>query len=97
MFLFDTFGDEQFWTDALHLYDVVEKHVDPTTALKISLKVDADALPFGILKTVDLKSPATTVRRMLGDSTSQTAAKTATSATCNVSDMIRAAQNAQSG
>ena len=61
MFLFDTFGDEQFWTDALHLYDVVEKHVDPTTALKISLKVDADALPFGILKTVDLKSPATTV------------------------------------
>ena len=35
--------------------------MDPTTALKVGLKVDADALPAGILEKVDLKSPATTV------------------------------------
>jgi hypothetical protein len=35
--------------------------VDPTTALTVGLKVDADVLPPGILKKVDLKSPATTV------------------------------------
>jgi cytochrome c5 len=57
----ETFGDEQFWTDTLHLNQVIEKAVDPTTALKVGLKVDADVLPPGILKKVDLKSPATTV------------------------------------
>lgn len=61
IFRFDTFGDEQFWTDTLHMNDVVEKNVDPTTALTVGLKVDADVLPEGILKKVDLKSPATTV------------------------------------
>ena len=61
IFRFETFGDEQLWTDALGLNQVVEKSVDPTTALKIGLKVDADVLPPGILDTVDLKSPATTV------------------------------------
>jgi len=35
VFRFDTFGDEQLWTDTLHLNEVVEKHVDPTTALKV--------------------------------------------------------------
>lgn len=61
VFRFDTFGDEQLWTDELRLHEVIEKSVDPTTALKIGLKVDADALPPGILDKVDLKSPATTV------------------------------------
>jgi hypothetical protein len=61
IFRFDTFGDEQVWTDTLRLHEVVEKNVDPTTALKVGLKVDADALPPGILEKVDLKSPATTV------------------------------------
>jgi len=61
VFRFDTFGDEQFWTDTLHLNEVVEQAVDPTTALQVGLKVDADVLPPGILQTVDLKSPATTV------------------------------------
>ena len=61
IFRFDTFGDEQFWTDTLRLHEVVQTSVDPTTALKIGLKVDADALPAGILEKVDLKSPATTV------------------------------------
>src|SRR5687767_15966001 len=45
----------------LRLNEVVEKSVDPTTALKVGLKVDADVLPAGILEKVDLKSPATTV------------------------------------
>lgn len=61
IFRFDTFGDEQFWTDTLRLHEVVEKAVDPTTALKVGLKVDADVLPPGLLQKVDLKSPATTV------------------------------------
>jgi mono/diheme cytochrome c family protein len=61
VFRFDTFADEQLWTDTLHLNEVVEKNVDPTTALKVGLKVDADVLPAGILDKVDLKSPATTV------------------------------------
>ena len=49
------------WTDKLRLHEVIEKSVDPTTALKVGLKVDADVLPPGILQKVDLKSPATTV------------------------------------
>jgi len=61
IFRFETFGDEQLWTDTLRLNEVVEKNVDPTTALKVGLKVDADVLPAGILEKVDLKSPATTV------------------------------------
>jgi cytochrome c2 len=61
IFRFDTFGDEQLWTDKLALHSVVENKVDPATALKVGLKVDADALPPGILEKVDLKSPATTV------------------------------------
>ena len=41
--------------------EVIEAKIDPTTALAVGLKVDADALPPGILQQVDLKSPATTV------------------------------------
>ncbi len=61
IFRFDTFGNEAFWTDTLRMHEVIEKDVDPTTALKVGLKVDADVLPPGILDQVDLKSPATTV------------------------------------
>jgi mono/diheme cytochrome c family protein len=66
IFRFDTFGDEQFWTDTLHLEQVVQKAVDPTTALSVGLKVDMDALPPAVVQgiqqgQVDLKSPATTV------------------------------------
>src|SRR6186713_100694 len=61
IFRFDTFGDEQLWTDKLGLHKVVEQKVDPTTALKVGLKVDAEALPPGTLEKADLKSPATTV------------------------------------
>jgi mono/diheme cytochrome c family protein len=66
IFRFDTFGDEQFWTDTLHLERVVQQAVDPTTALKVGLKVDMDALPTAVVQgiqngSIDLKSPATTV------------------------------------
>src|SRR5687767_4432277 len=56
-----TFGDEQKWTDQLRLHEVIAQAVDPVTALAVGLKVDADALPPGILETADLTSPATTV------------------------------------
>lgn len=61
VFRFETFGDEQLWTDTLRLHEIVESTIDPTTALKIGLKVDADALPPGLLDSADLTSPATTV------------------------------------
>jgi hypothetical protein len=61
VFRFDTFGNERFWTDTLKMHEVIQSAVDPTTALSVGLKVDADKLPAGILKTADLKSPATTV------------------------------------
>jgi cytochrome c5 len=61
VFRFETFGDEQLWTDKLGLHKVVEEKVDPTTALKVGLKVDAEALPPGTLEKADLKDPKTTV------------------------------------
>jgi mono/diheme cytochrome c family protein len=61
IFRFDTFGDEQLWTGKLGLHQVVETKVDPTTALAVGLKVDADALPPGTLEKADLKDPKTTV------------------------------------
>jgi mono/diheme cytochrome c family protein len=57
----NTFGDERFWTDTLHMNQVIETAVDPVTALSVGLKVDADALPPGVLAGADLHSPATTV------------------------------------
>ena len=38
----DTFGDEQFWTNTLHMNEVIDSGVDPTTALGVGLKVDAE-------------------------------------------------------
>jgi mono/diheme cytochrome c family protein len=61
IFRHDTFGDERFWTDVLHMNEVIETAVDPTTALGVGLKVDAEALPPGLLQSADLKNPATTV------------------------------------
>lgn len=65
-FRFDTFGDEQFWTDTARMHEVVQSSVSPTTALKVGLKVDADAIPPDVAQAikdgkVDLNSPATTV------------------------------------
>lgn len=61
VFRFETFGNETWWTDTLAMNQVIQAAVDPVTALAVGLKVDADALPEGILATVDLTDPATTV------------------------------------
>ena len=66
IFRFDTFGDETQWTDTLRLHEVIRTAVDPTTALAVGLKVDAEALPAAVVqgiqdKTISLTDPATTV------------------------------------
>lgn len=59
-FRYDTYGDEALWTDVLRFHEVVET-ISPATALAVGLKVDAEALPDGLLATADLTDPATTV------------------------------------
>jgi mono/diheme cytochrome c family protein len=61
IFRFDTFGDEQFWTDTLQLHTVIQSSISPAIALGVGLRVDASALPPGFLRTHDLNDPATTV------------------------------------
>lgn len=66
IFRFETFGDEEFWTDKARMHEVVRDSVSPATALKVGLKVDADAIPAEIAAAikagkVDLENPATTV------------------------------------
>ena len=66
IFRFDTFGDEQLWTDQLRMHEVIEDSLDPASALALGLKVDVDALPGELLSAiavgdVDLTDPATTV------------------------------------
>ena len=66
VFRFDTFGDEQFWTDTARMHEVVQKSVSPAKALSVGLKVDADAIPADVAAAikagkVDLNDPATTV------------------------------------
>jgi hypothetical protein len=65
IFRFDTFGDEQLWTGVLRMHEALPS-VDPTTALSVGLKVDAEALPAELVAAikagkVDLKSPAVTI------------------------------------
>src|ERR671913_97536 len=64
IFRYDTFGDEQLWTDVLRMHEVIAT-VSPATALKIGLKVDVDALPPAIVDAlragqVDLNNPVVT-------------------------------------
>jgi hypothetical protein len=64
IFRYDTFGDEQLWTDVLKMHEVVET-VSPATALAVGLKVDVDALPAGVIDAlkagkVNLNDPAVT-------------------------------------
>jgi len=64
IFRYDTFSDEQLWTDVLRMHEVVAT-VPPATALAVGLKVDADALPAAVVKAlqagkVDLKDPSVT-------------------------------------
>jgi len=74
IFRFDSFGDEDFWSDVLHIDKAIEgvdhggfgAGVSPKTALAVGLKVDADALPASVVSAissgaVDLDDPATTL------------------------------------
>jgi len=74
IFRFDTFGDEAFWGDALHLHRAIAGEklggvgpgVSPKTALAVGLKVDLDALPASLVDQlkagkVDLDDPAATL------------------------------------
>jgi mono/diheme cytochrome c family protein len=64
IFRFDTFGDEQLWTNVLRMQEPLAT-VDPATALAVGLKVDVEALPPAIIAAlragqVDLTDPAVT-------------------------------------
>jgi hypothetical protein len=74
IFRFDTFGDEEFWGDALKLHQAIQgtsfggvgPGVSPRTALGVGLKVDAEALPRKLRRQlkngqVNLDDPATTL------------------------------------
>src|SRR5579864_5379053 len=74
IFRFDTFGDEAFWGDTLHLHQAIAGEklggvgpgVSPKTALSVGLKVDADALPTSLVEQikagkVNMDDPATTL------------------------------------
>jgi len=65
IFRYDTFGDEQLWTDVLRMHEVIAT-VPPATALAVGLKVDVDALPRQVIDAlragqVDLTNPAVIV------------------------------------
>ena len=64
IFRYDTFGDEQLWTDVLRMHEVIQ-NIDPATALAVGLKVDVDALPPTMTAALrkgagDLADPAVT-------------------------------------
>ena len=73
-FRFDTFGDQAFWGDTLHLNQAIAgaanggvgPGVSPKTALSVGLKVDVDALPGAVRSAiangqVNLDDPAVTL------------------------------------
>jgi mono/diheme cytochrome c family protein len=65
IFRYDTFGDEQLWTDVLQMHEVLAT-VPPATALAVGLKVDVEALPRKLIAAlragqVDLTDPAVTI------------------------------------
>jgi len=74
IFRFDTFGDQAWWGDTLHLHQAIAgaanggvgPGVSPKTALAVGLKVDSNALPAALKAQiaagqVNLDDPATTL------------------------------------
>ena len=64
-FRYDTFDDEQLWTNVLRMHEAL-RTVDPATALAVGLKVDVEALPPELIAAlraddVDLTDPAVTI------------------------------------
>src|SRR5918993_4299892 len=65
IFRFDTFGDEQLWTDTLQMHRAIAT-LPPEVALGVGLKVDVEALPQPIVEAirqgqVNLDDPAVTI------------------------------------
>jgi hypothetical protein len=73
-FRFNTFGDEAFWGDGIRLHDAIKgaarggvgPGLSPATALELGLKVDLEALPASLIRSlrrdeVDLDDPAVTL------------------------------------
>jgi cytochrome c peroxidase len=71
-FRFDTFGDEAFWGGALKLHQSIEGSrfggvgagISPVVALALGLKIDVDAIPNGVQRSLrsgalNLNDPAT--------------------------------------
>jgi len=60
IFRYDTYGDESFWTDLLHIDKAIlgsanggfGAGVSPQTALAVGLKVDAEALPADVVAKI---------------------------------------------
>lgn len=66
IFRFDTFRDDQLWTDTLRMHEAIAS-VSPAMALGVGLKVDVEALPRAIVAAlgsgdVDLNDPAVTIQ-----------------------------------
>lgn len=74
IFRFDTFGDEAFWSDLLHLNKAIAGSanggfgpgISPRTALAVGLKVDIQALPPSLVAgiqsgAINLDDPASTL------------------------------------
>jgi hypothetical protein len=66
IFRFDTFGDEQLWTDTLQMQQAIAS-VSPAAALGVGLKVDVEALPRSVIRAlrageIDRNDPAVTVQ-----------------------------------
>lgn len=66
IFRYDTFGDEQLWTDVLQMQHAIN-NLSPVTALSVGLKVDSDALPPSLISAlkagqVNVNDPAVTIQ-----------------------------------
>ena len=64
-FRYDTFDDEQLWTNVLRMHEAL-RTVDPATALAVGLKVDSEALPPELIAAIQagdvkLTDPAATI------------------------------------
>ena len=79
-FRFDTFGDEAWWGDTLHLHEAIEgaklggigPGISPATALSLGLKVDLDALPASLVQQTQIgQSKSERSRRDAGSAEAQ--------------------------
>ena len=65
IFRYDTFDDEQLWTNVLRMHEAL-RSVAPATALAVGLKVDSEALPPELIAAIQagdvkLTDPAATI------------------------------------